>query len=553
MSGSSRPGRSGQGGAKNPAIIHALHLPFPQLRSSSKRVPVLSGPERVPQRRARPLICLLVFLTCSAAIRTPAADRIPFKSSSHLSKIDVDLLDDISRRSFRYFWEQTDPRTGLVLDRARTDGKEEDDPDHRNVASIAATGFGLTAYCIAADHRWISREVARERIRTALRFFANGAPGQHGWFYHFMDATTGKRRWKSEVSSIDTALLLAGILTARQAFKEDPEIERLATAIYDRVNFIWMTDRDQTVLRHGWKPETGFLPYWWDTYSEHVILYLLAIGSPTHPIPPVAWNSWRLPLEQFGGYTYIGGGPLFIQQYSQAWVDLRDYVPEESQEFDAVRPPVNYFANAVAATRAQQALGVELSRRFRGFSARVWGITASDSANGYIAWGDLPPDPRIDGTVVPSAAAGSLMFTPDISIPALRTMLLHYGKTIYGRYGFADAFNPTTGWVSKYVIGIDAGITLLSAENQRTGMVWRWFLENPEVNWALGLVGLVRNPASRVGCDANLGQEQKPRAPSQRNSASNYELLPQVQVATSDASATANGNPLTSITISGLP
>jgi hypothetical protein len=147
------------------------------------------------------------------------------------------------------------------------------------------------------------------------------------------------------------------------------------------------------------------------------------------------------------------------------------------------------------------------------------------------------------------------MFTPDISIPALRTMLLHYGKTIYGRYGFADAFNPTTGWVSKYVIGIDAGITLLSAENQRTGMVWRWFLENPEVNWALGLVGLVRNPVGRVGRDANLGQAQKHRAASQtkRNSASNSELLPQVRVASSDASATANGNPLTSITISGLP
>lgn len=473
----------------------------------------------------------------------------------HLTGVDVDLLDDISRRSFRYFWEQTDPRTGLVLDRARTDGTEDDEPDHRNVASIAATGFGLTAYCIAADHRWISREMARQRIRTTLSFFANGAPERHGWFFHFMDATTGKRRWRSEVSTIDTALLLAGVLTARQAFKEDPEIDRLATAIYDKVNFIWMLDADQTVLRHGWKPETGFLPYWWDTYSEHVILYLLAIGSPTYPISPVTWNSWRLPIEQFGGYTYIGGGPLFIQQYSQAWVDLRDYRPQENETFDALRPQVNYYANAVAATRAQQALGVGLSRQFPGYSSKVWGITASDSVKGYIAWGDGPPDPRIDGTVVPSAAAGSLMFTPDICIPALRTMLLRYGKTTYGRYGFADAFNPTTGWVSKYVIGIDAGITLLSAENQRTGKVWRWFLGNPEVDWALGLVGLVRNPTAQGKHSKNFGQVKKGQSASRRRelTPSKPETPPEIRIVWKDSLPPVDKNPLTPITARGLP
>lgn len=412
-----------------------------------------------------------------------------------LSRLDNDLLDDVSRRSFRYFWEQTNPRTGLVLDRAMADGSPDDSPDHRDVASIAATGFGLTALAIAADHRWISRDVARDRVLTTLRFFAASAPQEHGWFYHFMDARTGERVWHCEVSSIDTALLLAGVLTVRQAFQDDPDIVRLATFIYNRVDFPWMMDGSQTVLRHGWKPETGFLPYKWDTYSELMILYLLGIGSPTHPISPASWYTWKLPVAQVGDYSFVGGGPLFIQQYSQAYVDLRHRIAAPAVPMDSFVPRVNYFANAVAATRAQQALAVDLSHRFPGYSPEVWGITASDSARGYVAWGTSAADPRIDGTVVPSAAGGSVMFAPDLCIPTLRTMLLRYGRKIYGRYGFADAFNPTTGWVSRYVIGIDAGIMLLSAENVRTGDVWRWFMANPEANRALDLVGLVRDPS----------------------------------------------------------
>jgi hypothetical protein len=405
------------------------------------------------------------------------------------SKIDNYLLDDISRRSFRYFWEQMDPHTGLVLDRARADGEREDNPNHQGVASIAATGFGLTALCIAADHRWISPELARERVRTTLRFFAYRAPNEHGWFYHYLDAATGERQWASEVSSIDTALLLAGILTARQAFREDKEIEQLATAIYNRVDFSWMLNGSRTVLCHGWKPETGILPYRWDTYSEQMILYVLAIASPTHPISPDAWYSWTLPIVNFEGHTYVGRGPLFTHQYSLAWVDLRGRgAPQEPPAKDFV-PRVNFFANSVAATRAQQAFGIDLSHQFPGYSANVWGITASDSARGYVPWGGSLKDPRIDGTVVPSAAGGSLMFAPEICIPALRTMLVQFGKKIYGRYGFADAFNPTTGWVSQYVIGIDAGIMLLSAENLRTGNVWQWFMSNPEAERSLVLVG----------------------------------------------------------------
>ncbi len=434
--------------------------------------------------------CLMIGLLGARSMDREAARR---NGTKPLSELDNDLVDDLSRRSFRYFLEQTNPDTGLVLDRALTTGGPTAKSGQEGVASIAATGFGLTAFCIAADHHWIRNDIARQRVLAALRYFAGKAPQEHGWFFHFLDASTGERRWHSEVSSIDTALLLAGILTAREYFHADPEIVQLATSIYEHVDFPWMMDGSQSSFSHGWTPEKGFLPFRWDTYSELIILYVLGIGSPTHPISADAWDSWKLPVVETGGYTYVGGGPLFIHQYSQAWVDLRDRGTPGAPLRDFIEPHVNYFANSVAATRAQQEVfAKQLSRVFPGYSENVWGVTASDSKKGYTNWGTTLADPRIDGTVVPSAAAGSLMFAPDICIPAIRTMLVQYGKKIYGRYGFADAFNPSTGWVSQDVIGIDVGISLLSAENLRDGKVWEWFMSNPEPQRALDLAGLVR-------------------------------------------------------------
>ncbi len=442
--------------------------------------------------RLRAAITLLALISSAARASEYSIPRP--KTSEALTSTDNDLLDDIARRSFRYFWENTNPLTGLALDRARTNGESDDKKTGHGVASIAATGFGLTSFCIAADHRWISRETARQRVLAALRFFAYDAPREHGWFYHFMDSTTGSRSWNSEVSSIDTALLLAGVLTARQFFQGDPDVATLSDLIYDRVDFPWMMNGDSRYFSHGWKPETGFILYRWDTYSELMILYVLGIGSPTHPISSSSWNAWKLPRVDEGGYSFIGGGPLFIHQYSQAWIDLRnrgDASPTSSA--DPMWRGVDYFANSVAATRAQRVVfGQNLSHEYPGYSLNVWGVTASDSVHGYTAWGASASDRRIDGTVVPSAAAGSLMFAPDICIPAMRAMLLQYGQKIYGRYGFADAFNPNTGWVSRYVIGIDAGIALLSAENLRNGRVWQWFMSNAEPAHALDLAGLVK-------------------------------------------------------------
>lgn len=359
------------------------------------------------------------------------------------------------------------------------------DANHQNVGSIAATGFGLTSLCIAADRSWISRAEALERTRNTLRFFDARAFNQRGWFYHWIDAKTGERRWNSEVSSIDTALLLAGVLTVRQCFRNDQEIVRLATRIYQRVDFRWMLNGHSLLLSHGWKPESGFLSARWDTYSEDTILYLLAIASPTHPISPASWYALWRDRYRYEGHSYYTtiSVPLFMHQYAHAWIDYRN-----RREIKGDR--IDYFQNSVAATLAHRAFCINLSHDFPAFGPDIWGITASDSAKGYLAWGGPPRDPDIDGTLVPSAAGGSLMFTPELSTRALETMHSKYGTKIYGKYGFVDAFNPQTGWTDTDVIGINVGIILLSAENMRTASIWRWFMQNREIVTALTEVGL---------------------------------------------------------------
>jgi hypothetical protein len=433
--------------------------------------------------RSSLVLLLVTFIFTNHTALNLYAVQPPLPQHS-LSARDETFLEDLERRLFLYFWEQADPNTGLVLDRARTDGSLLDE-NHRDVASIASTGFGLTAVCIAAERKWISPKEAKERVTATLRFFAERAEQFHGWFYHWLDAKTGARRWNSEVSSIDTALLLAGVLTARQKFAGDALIVRLATKIYERVDFAWMLGGHSTLLSHGWKPESGFLKPRWDTYSEDTILYMLAIASPTRPISARSWYAFQRERITFAGYTYVTsrGVPLFMHQYAHAWIDYR-----HRRELRGWR--TDYFVNSINATRAHRAFCITLAKEFPAYGPRLWGITASDSIKGYVAWGGPPRDPAIDGTVVPSAAGGSLMFTPEISLSALREMREKFGEKVYGRYGFADAFNPNNGWVDTDVIGINEGIMLLSAENLRTGNVWRWFMRNREIPRAMNLIGL---------------------------------------------------------------
>jgi hypothetical protein len=443
-----------------------------------------------------PAPAAIVLLLATACARPPSAVPQPAGAPQNtwLSAADDALLEDLSKRSFMFFWEHADPETGIVRDRARTGGSPVDTAA-RDVGSIASVGFGLSGLCIAADRGWVARPAAIERARSTLRFFATRMPHERGWFFHFVNIRTGAREWNSELSSIDSALLLAGVLTVRQCFAADGEIPRLADTIYRRVDFGWMLAGDPQLLSHGWRPESGFLSARWDHYCELMILYVLAIGSPTHPIPAKSWYAWQRPTVTFGNYSYIGGPPpLFVHQYAHAWIDFRGWREPPLARRSAKRAggAVDWFENSVIATRAHRAFSMSLAKEFPAYTPTMWGLTASDSRKGYVAWGGPPREGPIDGSVVPSAAAGSLMLAPDITMPVIREMHDRFGDRIYGRYGFADAFHPTDGWVNPDVIGIDVGITLLSAENLRTGRVWQWFMRNPEIPAALNRAGLIR-------------------------------------------------------------
>lgn len=415
---------------------------------------------------------LLLALLVAAA---PAAAAVPRRDDA--------FLEDLSRRSFEFFWRHADPYTGLVLDRTRADGSGPD-KDHESVASAATTGFGLSALCIAAERGWVPRRAAQARARGTLRFLSEKAPKEHGWFYHWMHVRTGERVWNSELSSIDTAILLAGVLTAKGCFPGDAEIARLADSLFDAVDFPWMLAGHPGQLSMGWYPDRGFIPSRWDTYSEGPLLYILGAASRTKPLPPETWRAWKRDWTEYRGIRYLHPGtPLFTHQYPQAWVDLRGRRDADGTD---------YFANSDLATRAHRLFCLDLAAEFPGYTGTLWGITASDGPKGYVAWGGPPRHPDIDGTVVPAAAGGSLMFSPDIAVPALKAMRAWEKPVIWGPFGFSDAFNPGTGWAAADVLGIDVGITLLSAENLRTGDVWRWFMSNPEVPAALDRLGVVR-------------------------------------------------------------
>lgn len=409
-------------------------------------------------------------LFLASALAAPLAAGPPYS----LSRDDDALLEDMSLRAFRYFWEHADPNTGLVLDRVRSDGTA---PSARvlNVASSASTGFALAALCIAYQRHWMNQVQLKDRVRATLKHLANDQPHQLGWFYHFLNRKSGERVWNCEVSSIDTAILVAGALTARQLFRDDAEIVRLATTIYERIDFLWLLDEHRQVLRMGWRPETGFVRGVWANYRENPILNILAISSPTHPVPVNTWYRFARDPIILADYGFVGRGPLFTHQFPQAWLSLaglRDDVPFA----------IDYFQNSIVATRAHKAYCLSLRSAYPDFSEHLWGVTPSDSDIGYVGWGEVMTKRHdFDGTVVPCAAGGSLMFAPDICVPVLRTIHNEFGEYVYGRYGFADAFNPLTLWVNPDVVGIDLGIMLLSAENLRTGSVWKWFMANPEI------------------------------------------------------------------------
>ena len=410
---------------------------------------------------------------------------------TRLSAEDEKLLDEIERRAFQFFWEQSDPNTGLTKDRNLANAA--DDP--RDIASIAATGFGLTALAIAHQRGWLKTDDAIERVRDTLRFFANSAQHQHGFFFHFMHIRTGERAFKSEISTIDTSILLCGILTCRAYFgKHDREIQSLASRIYERADWPWFMNGGAT-LSMGWKPESGFFNARWDHYCELTMIYLLGLGSPTLALGRETWDAWSRPVMEYGGLKYIGAhDPLFVHQYSQAWFDFHDKNDRHA----------DYFENSVIATHAHKLFCLSLASRFPDYSDDLWGISASDSAHGYTAWGGPPPLGKLDGTVVPCAAGGSVVFLPQDTLRVLHTMRGKYGDRAWMRYGLVDAFNPLTNWYDADVLGIDLGIMILMAENLRTNFVWKTFMKNDEAVRGMERAGF---HADTAGVRASTGSE----------------------------------------------
>jgi hypothetical protein len=393
-----------------------------------------------------------------------------------ISAEDDQFLEELEHANFNFFWEQADPHTGLIKDRCNVRV-----PNPKDVAaSIAATGFGLTAICIGQKRGYVTYQEAHARVIVALEFLWKKMPTHRGFFYHFANVNTGERIWDAEVSSIDTAILLCGILTCRQHFRSS-EVSSLASRIFSRVDWSWVSE-DTSLLPMGWTPEVGFLPYRWDYYSELMMMYLLGMGSSSHPLPVSTWNAWKRTIFEYDGLRYIGSyAPIFVHQYSQAWFDFRGKRDRYA----------DYFKNSITATEVHKRFCLDLATRFPNYTDDLWGISASDSRHGYVIWGGPPEIGPIDGSVVPSAAGGSLPFLPQATLRVLRNMKNRYGQRCWSRYGFVNAFNPSSDWYDTDVIGIDTGITMLMAENLRTGFVWNTFMKNPEARLGLQRAGLV--------------------------------------------------------------
>ena len=399
------------------------------------------------------------------------------------------LLDEIEHAHFNYFRDQSDPVTGLTKDRSTFD----------SAASIAAVGFSLTAYPVAVERGWVSRDEAADYALKVLKTLSNapqgdaatGVAGNHGFFYHFLDMKTGTRTWNCELSTIDTALLMSGVLFAKDYFKgnskNEAEIRDLADKLYRAVDWPYMLNADKRISM-GWTPESGFIKSDWQGYNEAMILELLAMGSPTHPLPAETWSKYTdtETVRNYGGQTYIDFPPLFGHQYSEAWVDFRGITDAKNKSLG-----FDYFENSRRATLAQNYYGSINQSGFRDYSKLDWGWTACDGPGvgynrrtpdgkylqfqSYSARG--APDYTDDGTIAPTAAASSIAFAPEVVIPTLK----HWRQTrpeIWSQDGFKDAFNPTadpskhSGWVDNETLGIDQGPVVLMTENYRSGMVW---------------------------------------------------------------------------------
>lgn len=426
------------------------------------------------------------------------------------------FLDDLQERTFRWFWDLAHPRTWLTPDRWPT----------RSFASVAASGFALTAYGIGAQRGWVTREQARRRVLDTLRFFwtapqgdaPTGTIGTHGFFYHFLHPDTGTRFRDVELSTVDTALLLAGAMFCQsyfdQAQAQEDSIRTVAEALLNRVEWRWAQVRPPAI-GHGWDPEHGFLEWDWSGYNEAMLVYIMAMGSSTNAVDPSAWSAWTRGYHwgTYHGQEHLGFGPLFGHQFSHVWLDLRGIRDAFMREHD-----LDYFENSRRATLAQHAYAVANPHGWVGYGDTLWGLTACDGPisgtfvvngrervfNTYWARGAWIYGEDDDGTICPAAAAGSIAFAPELVTPTLLAMRNAFGERAYSTYGFVDALNPTftldtqpqhgrvhagVGWFDTDYIGIDQGPIVTMIENHRSGLVWKTLRRNAHIVRGLRAAG----------------------------------------------------------------
>ncbi|RJQ70229.1 MAG: Tat pathway signal protein [Desulfobacteraceae bacterium] len=448
-----------------------------------------------------PLVCLIIIATAHAS------PSISFESWK-ISPEQLTVLEDLQRDTFKFFWETTNPKNGLTPDRY----------PNMEYSSVAGVGFALTAYLIGVEKQYVTRQEAAERTLTTLRFLweapqsddQRNAAGYKGFFYHFLDMDSGRRHHRSELSTIDTALLIAGVLSALTYFDADNEMEArirtLADALYRRIEWPWAySKKHQPLLSMGWRPEKGHIDAYWRGYNEAMILYILALGSPTHPIDPAAWEKWTSTYhwDTHFNYPHVNFGPLFGHQYSHVWIDFR-----EIQDAYMRSKGIDYFVNSQRATYAAQAYCIANPSAWKGYNERVWGLTACNGPAGttiyngdkqlsfyrYWARGTSAGYLRDDGTISPTAVGGSIPFAPAITIGTLEHFRTEFGDRLYGEYGFKDAFNLSfpdhpEGWFDNHYLAIDQGPILLMIENYRSEFIWNLMKKNPYIKEGLARAG----------------------------------------------------------------
>ncbi|MFZ0389255.1 MAG: glucoamylase family protein, partial [Calditrichia bacterium] len=408
-------------------------------------------------------------------------------------------------RTFLYFVNEINPDNGLVKDRSTADSP----------ASIAAVGFAIPVWAIGAEHGWITRQRAADLTRAAIHFFWTGeqnddslSSGFQGFFYHFLDMKTGKRRWRCELSTVDTAWLLAGLRFATQYFNRDEVVEKeiriLADSITYRANWDFFTlpdtGRDANTISMAWRPERGFNASGWTGYNEALLLYILAAGCG-YPHIEDAWQGWLSTykwMEPYPGLAHAAFPPLFGHQYSHLFVDFRGISDEFMREKD-----IDYFENSRRAVLTQQQYAIDNPPNWTGYDSLTWGLTACDGPGPqpqmadrkfytYRARGTSGPNFvwDDDGTIAPTAAGGSVPFAPEITIPTLLAFYNDYGdEGLWGPYGFYDAFNPTLDWFDSDYLGIDQGPIVLMIENYRNGFVWEYCMKDPLIQKGLDKLG----------------------------------------------------------------